>query len=375
MTQRIPAEVFPPGDFIREELDERGWTQGDLADILGRPVQAVSEIVSAKKAITPETAQGLGEAFGTGPELWLSLESTYRLSLTRRVDSSVSRRAKLYDKAPIKAMTKRKWIRPSDDLDDLERQLVSFLKLPSIEDEARLPIAARKSTSYGETTPSETAWGFRAMQLAAGLRAATFRKAEFITGLDGLRQLAAREEDVRNVPHALADLGIRFVVVEHLPRMRLDGVAFWLDEQSPVIAVSLRYDRIDWFWFTLGHELWHIKNGDYWLLDNDLVGNKRGRTADKPPSERRADEMASQLLVPRDELENFIARVRPRYSKGRIIQFAERIGVHPGIVVGQLQYRQEIGYSHSREMLAKVRTMLTETALTDGWGCFPEVAA
>jgi len=75
MTGRIPAEVFPPGDFIREELEAREWTQGDLAEILGRPLQAVNEIVAGKKAITPETAQGLGDAFGTGPELWMNLET------------------------------------------------------------------------------------------------------------------------------------------------------------------------------------------------------------------------------------------------------------------------------------------------------------
>ncbi len=75
MTSRIPAEVFSPGDFIREELEARGLTRSDLAEILGRPLQAANEIVTGKKAISPEIAQGLGDAFGTGPELWMNLET------------------------------------------------------------------------------------------------------------------------------------------------------------------------------------------------------------------------------------------------------------------------------------------------------------
>ncbi len=71
---RKSAEIFPPGDFVREELEARNWTQGDLASILARPLQLVNEIVLGKRAITPETAQGFANAFSTTPELWLNLE-------------------------------------------------------------------------------------------------------------------------------------------------------------------------------------------------------------------------------------------------------------------------------------------------------------
>lgn len=95
MTHRSPAEVFPPGEFINEELDARGWTQIELAEVLGRPARLVSELLAGKRAITPETAKELGCAFGTGPEFWMNLERDYRLAHDSHDDAIVERRAKL----------------------------------------------------------------------------------------------------------------------------------------------------------------------------------------------------------------------------------------------------------------------------------------
>lgn len=79
-----------PGDILREELSERGWSQREFAERIGRPYQAVSEIVNGRKAITAETAIRFAEALGTSPELWLNLETSYRLALAlRKRDESV----------------------------------------------------------------------------------------------------------------------------------------------------------------------------------------------------------------------------------------------------------------------------------------------
>ena len=106
MTQasRRPAEVFPPGDFIAEELEARGWTQGDLARILGRPLQAVNAIIRGKKAITPETALGLGAAFGTSAEVWLNMETSYRLHQAGPADPDIAERAARLDRGGRKAL-------------------------------------------------------------------------------------------------------------------------------------------------------------------------------------------------------------------------------------------------------------------------------
>lgn len=90
---RKPAEVFPPGEFLREELHARGWMQGDFARVLGRPLQTVNQIINGNKRITVETAKEIGLAFGTGPEVWLNLENTYRLYTTPEPDKQIAKRA------------------------------------------------------------------------------------------------------------------------------------------------------------------------------------------------------------------------------------------------------------------------------------------
>jgi HTH-type transcriptional regulator/antitoxin HigA len=110
MNSVVNEDLFPPGEFIRDELDARNWTQEDLAIILGRPLKTINQIISAKKQITPQTARELAAAFGTSAEVWVNLEGAYRLALERQEQECVSRRARLYELAPVKDMIRRRWI-------------------------------------------------------------------------------------------------------------------------------------------------------------------------------------------------------------------------------------------------------------------------
>jgi HTH-type transcriptional regulator/antitoxin HigA len=115
----------------------------------------------------------------------------------------------------------------------------------------------------------------------------------------------------------------------------------------------------------------HVKNRDGVeepLLDIELVGDDARPFDTKSDSEKAADLFAVDFLVDQAQLHSFIARVHPLYSHMKILAFSDRIAVHPGIVVGQLQFRKKLNYAHSRKMLVKVKNILTASALTDGWG-------
>jgi len=371
MKERRPAAIFPPGEFIREELEARGWTQDDLADILSRPLQTVNEVITGKRGITPETAKGLGEAFGTSAQYWMNLESVYRLSLENDNGKAVTRRAAIYDMAPVRAMIKRGWIKQTGDIDVLEQQLLDFFGIKSIRETPKFLCATRKSTAYTDMTPGQRAWLFRAGLLAGNVAARPYT----VTGLDAclaqLKPLLARAEDIIKIPGLLSSFGIKLLIIEPLPQSKIDGACFW-EGDTPVVTLSLRYDRIDWFWYTLMHEIGHIRNVDAkksreCVLDTDMMADFQ--TGDgRPAYEIAADRFATSFLVPQDQFGDFIARVKPRYSKKRIESFAGMIGVNAGIIVGQLQHRKEIKYSQYREFLVKVRHIITTRAPTDGWG-------
>lgn len=97
MKTRRSAVVFPPGDYIREELEARGWTQIDLAKIIGRTQPAVNEMITGKRGITPESALALAAAFGTSAEFWMNLETIYSLAHAETDVKSIRKRAEKFE--------------------------------------------------------------------------------------------------------------------------------------------------------------------------------------------------------------------------------------------------------------------------------------
>jgi HTH-type transcriptional regulator / antitoxin HigA len=373
MPTRVPAEVFPPGEFIREELDARGWTQGDLAQIMDRPLRLINELVAGKKQVTPETARGLSRAFGDGdPLYWMNLDAAYRLrQLEPDEDVSVDRRAKLYSKFPVRELMKRKWIEPSKNLDVVEHRVCRFFRIKNV-DERPVFAHAAKAVQYDERTALQWAWLFRAKELAEGTHSSPYSERKLRESLAKLRTLLVAPEEIRQVSRILAEVGVRFVVVEFLPGAKIDGAAFWLND-TPVIALSIRFDRLDNFWFVLRHEIEHVLNRDgdgLVTIDVELTEQLQRKNA-LPPEEIKANTAAAEFLIPKSELDSFITRVRPLYSEQRILLFAKRIGVHPGLVVGQLQFRDEVPYTHFHKHLMKIREIVTQTSVTDGWGTVP----
>jgi HTH-type transcriptional regulator/antitoxin HigA len=379
MNHRKAAETFHPGIFIEEELDERGWSQLDLAEILGKSPRDINFLINGKLSVTPKTAIGLAEAFDTNPQLWMNLESSYQLSLAQRETSDVALKAKLYEKFPVREMIKRHWIKPSTNIEVLVRRFCEFFEISSLDDAVEFNCAFRKSTSYNENNLYQCAWFYRAKKLASAcLIEQKFSQAKLKKSLEKLRLLLHEPLEVRHVPRIMKEAGIRFIIVEAMPKSKIDGATFWLDSNSPVVVLSLRLDRIDNFWFTLMHELSHVRNEDKKdgvILDIDLLGE--GDSV-KPPYEIRADNESAEFLIPSTELDNFIQRVQPYYLEWKIQAFALNIKVHAGIVVGQLHHRftdtgRGLPYTHLRKLLEKVRHNIIETAFTDGYGYVPSV--
>lgn len=369
-----------PGQLINDLLAERGWTKRVLAVILGMDETGVNRLASDKREVTAEIALALEDVFGVPADKFLELQHSYSLAMARvsaRPDPERSNRAHIFSALPITAMIKRGWLDAESvkQTDQVETALCKFFQADSLAEIEILPHAAKKTAVSSDTTAVQLAWLYRVRQLASEMIVPPYTQAKGKAALEKLRPLMASAEAARKVPKVLAESGIRFVIVETLPSAKIDGVCMWLDATAPVIGMSLRFDRIDNFWFVLRHELEHVLCGhgqDAVAVDADLEGDRKGTGDNIPEEERVANFAGSEFSAPKAKMDAFIARKDPLYSERDLLGFARSLGVHPGLIVGQLQYRTG-RYNLFRAHLAKVRESVTSGAIVDGWGTIAPV--
>ena len=380
MATNALAEVFPPGEFLRDELEVRDWTQEDFAKIVGMSVRSINQIIVGKQSITPDAARSISKALGTSAELWMNLESAYKLSQIRETpgDDTISRKAKLYN-YPIREMCRRAWIQETSNIDELEDQVCRFLGTSSIQEIPHiadmLPHAARR-TVYSDLSPTQIAWLSRVKQLANMTKVSKYTKKNLLHATELLRGYRSEPQEIRNIPYVLSEAGVRFVLVEGLRGSKIDGVCLWLDAKSPVVAMTLRYDRIDNFWFVLRHEIEHVLRGDgkgKGVIDEEIGVAGDAVSKQLSHQEQLANAAAEEFCAPRDALREFTVRVGPHFSDAKVANFAESIGIHPGLIVGQLHFLGKLQFTHLRKRLIKIRHLIIETAMSDGWGYIPQL--
>jgi HTH-type transcriptional regulator/antitoxin HigA len=345
-----------------------------LAYILNTPEQAVNLITSGKRGISPDMAKALGEAFEVHPDFFANLQKAYDMSRAREPDPGVGKRARLQSVYPVREMIKRAWFEDTD-ADLLEVQMSRFFKVKDTSELPHVRMAhAAKKTHYDDVPPSQLAWLFRVRQIAEAMPSAPYSERKLRDAVARMKTFLIDPEEVRHVPRLLMEAGVRLIIVEGLSGGKIDGVCFWLNEQSPVIGITTLHDRIDNFWFVLRHECEHVLQRDGMeveVIDIDLGKSMMGH--DKPPEneqgkqENVANAAAAEFCVPQKDIQSFIARKAPFFAERDVLGFAKRVQVHPGIVVGQIQY-QTGRWDLLRKHLVKIRQYVLPGAVVDGWG-------
>lgn len=367
MTMISPKIVEHPGVFIQDELDARGWSQRDLAFILGRPEQSVSKIISGRGSVTPATAKELAAAFDVSAELFVNLQRAFDLARAAEPDPAVQRRARLQTPYPVREMIKRGWFEQTEP-DLLDMQMARFFEVKDVDLIPHMPRAhAAKKTDYSEFNPIELAWVYRVRQIARSIEIARYSEKALRDALPTLRELMVEPDEVRQVPRVLEECGVRFVLVEGLPSAKICGATTWLNKTQPVIGMTLRFDRIDNFWFVLRHEIEHVllRHGqDVPIIDGDDELDEANAINDE---EAAANAASLEFPFSPSDFERFIVRKAPYVSKADIVGFARRQGVHPGIVAGRVQKRLD-RWNAFNEFKVKVRSFVLKSALHDGWG-------
>jgi HTH-type transcriptional regulator/antitoxin HigA len=371
----IPNGYKTPGQLLTKLIEERGWNQRVVAIILGVGESVINKIISGHRTVDAEMAVMFEAVFGIDADIFLELQKSYDLAKARIIaqpDPERATRAALFGGLPVADMIKRRWLEAEDirDIQQVERSLVKFFGVHSINDIEILPHAAKKTRVATDATPSELAWIYRVQQIANEMMVGQCSEFSVRSALKKIEALLNAPDEIRKVPRILAECGIRYVIVEKIGSALIDGVCLWLDESSPVIGMALRFDRIDNFYFVLRHELEHVlrKHGrDAIILDTELEGERAGTGENIPEEERIANEAAANFGVTKQKLDRLISRKSPFFKETDLLGFARTVQVHPGIVVGRLQYATG-RYDLFRHHLVKVRSKIAPSAMVDGWG-------
>jgi HTH-type transcriptional regulator/antitoxin HigA len=231
---------------------------------------------------------------------------------------------------PRKELVARRWLKTVDD--DLPLATV-FFDLPL----SKQPTLFRKSAKANENLL--LIWQARARAEAEYRCFAEERQA--FTGLTKehlwkLARLSVDPQVVRQLPSILAEFGVILVYVYALPGMSADGAVFHLSTGQPVVAMSLRFPRLDYFWFTLLHELAHL------VLHNDQLKEPvffDVEAEEKDRAEKAANRLAKDSMVDRESWRNCAPKYDP--SDQTVRGYAAELGVHPSLVAGLL--RKESG--------------------------------
>ncbi len=345
-----------PGPFIREELEARNWRQEDLATIIGLSLKSVNQLIKNKQPITVNTAQLLSKALGQSAQFWLNLDTNYRLRLKQdeEQEKRVNIMATIFKYMPIKEMIKKGWLKKFRNSDELKSQVLDFWNMNRL-DFSWLSASAlpnlRKSSAYNQFNLFYAlTWFQMAKRCAVTFKVPTYNQKNLKTIADNFSVYTCENLAVKNFLKDLNKAGVKFFILSHLQKTYLDGASF-CDNGNPVITYTMRYDRIDNFWFTVAHEiahiLLHIKNKDDYFVDNlEEINTKQ---------EKEANEYALKMIKA-DQIKEYFKDIKTYISEWRVNDCAKQVGVSPALVAGVLQHEGKL----SRRNLNRLKEPISD---------------
>lgn len=362
LTPFEPNIVPHPGETVVEYLEFHGWSQRDLARRTGITPKTISEICNGKGPITPSTALALEKVFQRPAHLWMNLQGQYDEAEARRRQMARSMGWLEWVQAfPLKEMKSLRFSLPegTSDVD----ALLQFFGVASPESWRSVwtasAVAYRQTRSFNAREEAIAAW-VREAELGAGeMDLADFDEQRLRSSLEALRRLT--REPVENILDPLQNIcarsGVAVVLVPALKNTAISGCARWLNNKRALVGLTLRYKTDDQFWFTVFHELGHIllhRHKCSFVVDNatDDLGD---RVVD-PEMERyeeEANRFAADALIPPTTLGDFVRA--GTFTNESIHDFAELVGVGPGIVVGRLQHDAILKHHQGNALKQKIQ--------------------
>ncbi|MFZ5871572.1 MAG: ImmA/IrrE family metallo-endopeptidase [Actinomycetota bacterium] len=338
-----PDYAIAPGETLRDRLTEMNLSQAELAARAGMSTKHVNQIMQGNAPITLETAVVLERITGVPASFWNRREADYREALLRSKQRELSTEdEKWLESLPLKELQKRHRLPQERDRGRLFDAVLSFFGVADREAWERIwrgPVASfRRSQAYASHPGAVVAW-LRIAELDAQERKIEpYSAAAFRSALREVRALTSGG-DPNKLVELCAGAGVVVVFVPEVPRCRISGAAWWAAPNRAVIALSDRYKKDDYFWFTFFHESAHI-----------LLHSKKETFVDDGSDddllEDEANRFAADVLIPREQA----SRLPTLATEADVAAFAGELGIAPGIVVGRLQHDGLWGWNRGHRL-------------------------
>ena len=357
--QYRPDYAVPPGWILGERLQAHGISHAEFARRCGRSSKLISEIISGKAPLEPETALQFEKVLGVDAVIWLGIESDYRLQRAREAEAIHAAAAVGWAKAfPAKELVKRDcFSRPKSDADTVSK-LLAFFGIGSInawtEHYGLANVAFRHSPSFRSDKPALATW-LRLGELEAERQnCEEFNEGRFKHAARDIRLLTRKPIDdaLPQATRLCNGAGVALALIPPLPKTAVSGAARWLSPRKAVIQLSARHKSDDHLWFSFFHEAAHI------LLHSKKSIFVDESNGDNTELEAEANEWASNVFVPQRAWERFTA-TSPRTERA-VEALADEQGIAPGIVVGMLQHKRLLPWSHLNGLKVRLTWKATE---------------
>lgn len=327
-----------PGEFLLETLEDLDMSQSDLANRLGRPHQAVNEIIKGKKSITSATALALEDVLGVPAHIWTGLEAEYQMVLARQAErQQLEEESQLLPLFPFAELVKLGLVNTCSKAVDKVDALKNFFgvaKLSQLGHVKDFQPAFRITNHNHVSHEAVAAWLEAARKLADKVEAEPFNKAKLTDHLSQLRALVFLpfNEALIQADVLLKKCGVALVLIPHFKKTKVQGATFWLSDRKAVIAMTTRGAYADIFWFSFFHEVGHILlHGQRKVFLEDGVTDPALLA-----QEQEANDFSQKLLIPTDLYQEFVAQ--GNFSAAAILDFAKTIKITPDIFIGRLKH-------------------------------------
>lgn len=316
--------------FLIKARIARGLSQREMAERLGMKQQQIQRYEANNyKGANLNKLMDVAHALEVNVSGYIESKKTPSpVSIPKLSESSV-----IWSKFPVKEMTDKGWLNADEDI----ASSIPFYLHENLG--SHFLSAHHKKKFHGINKPNEyslMAWQARVLEKANSYyKSVGICEFEFSDDwVDDLVKLSTKENSPLSARDFLSNKGIVLVIEKHLDKTYLDGASMLADFGNPIIALTLRHDRLDNFWFVLMHELGHIFKHIYRGFNLDFFDEEEV-AHDADPLEKEADDFALQSLLPDEEWDLCISKFAQ--SEESVLADAKRLAISPAIIAGKIR--------------------------------------